>query len=392
MSLEVGPLASGDDLERYAAAASDALGFPPLDEDDWPARYERDWFRVVRVDGQVAGGLVSLPLAQYFGGRAVPMAGIHAVAVGPEFRGRRAATTLMVEHVRELAAAGVAISTLYPATQPVYRAAGYEQAGTWMKYKLALATVPRGARDLALVRSGLDDCARLEAIYRPHAAATPGHLERIPWTWGRIFASRPGQTPEAFRVGDDQGYAVLVQTRSGGLHRWSLHARDLVACTRQAGARLLALVADYNSTVSELTFTGPPAPAPALTWLLREMHGVSIEATLRWMVRILDVRAALEARGYAPGLTATVDLEVADALLAGNAGRWRLRVEGGRGQVEPGGGGGLRLGIGGLAPLYTGYASAEALAALGLVEGGAEALAAASAVFAGPAPWLPEIF
>jgi predicted acetyltransferase len=391
VSLEFGPLGSDRDLERYAGAASDGLGFPPLAEEEWTARYQRDWFRVVKVDGEVAGGLVTLPLSQYFGGRAVPMAGIHAVAIDPEFRGRRAATTLMTEHVRELAAAGVAISTLFPATQPLYRAAGYEQAGTWMKYKLALATIQRARRDLPVVRVGEADRERLEAIYRPHAAANPGHIERLPWSWGRIFARHPGAVPEAFRFGDE-GYAVLVQSKTGGFHRWSVHARDLVVRTPAAAARLLTLLADYGSTVAEVTFQGPPGPAPVLTGMLRELHGLSIEQTLRWMVRIVDVRAALEARGYPPGLQATVDLEVDDELVPQNAGRWRLRIEDGRGVVEPGGEGRVRLGVRGLASLYSGYTSAENLAVLGLIEGEAGALAGAGAAFAGPPPWLPEIF
>lgn len=391
MSLEFGPVSGDRDLERYASAASDGLGFPPLSEEPWTDRYQRDWFRVVKVDGEVAGGLVTLPLSQYFGGRAVPMAGIHAVAIDPEFRGRRAATTLMTEHVRELAAAGIAISTLFPATQPVYRAAGYEQAGTWMKFKLALATIQRASRDLPVIRVGEDDRERLEAIYRPHAAQNPGHIERLPWSWGRIFASRPGAVPEAFRFGDE-GYAVLVQSKTGGFHRWSIHARDLVVRTPAAAARLLTLLADYGSTVGELTFQGPPAPAPLVTGPLRELHGLSIEQTLRWMIRIVCVGAALEARGYPPGLETTVDLEVDDELLPQNAGRWRLRIAGGLGAIERGGEGAVRLGVRGLASLYSGYTSAENLAVLGLASGEAGALAAASAAFAGPAPWLPEIF
>jgi predicted acetyltransferase len=48
--------------------------------------------------------------------------------------------------------------------------------------------------------------------------------------------------------------------------------------------------------------------------------------------------------------------------------------------------------IRGLAPLYTGHLSAEQLALTGLLEGPSEALAAASAVFAGPAPGMGERF
>ncbi len=113
---------------------------------------------------------------------------------------------------------------------------------------------------------------------------------------------------------------------------------------------------------------------------------------MRWMLRLVDVRAALEARGYPPGLTARLELEVDDDLLAGNRGRITLEVADGRGSVSDGGAGALKAHVRGLAPLYSGHLDAAALAAIGLVDGSAGALATASAIFAGPAPWMMEIF
>ena len=48
------------------------------------------------------------------------------------------------------------------------------------------------------------------------------------------------------------------------------------------------------------------------------------------MLRIVDVAAALEARGYPAGLEAQLELEVEDELLAWNHGRLRLSVADGR--------------------------------------------------------------
>jgi hypothetical protein len=46
----------------------------------------------------------------------------------------------------------------------------------------------------------------------------------------------------------------------------------------------------------------------------------------------------------------------------------------------------------GLAAIYSGFYSASQAEALGLVEGDAEAVAAADAIFAGPAPWMADRF
>lgn len=64
----------------------------------------------------------------------------------------------------------------------------------------------------------------------------------------------------------------------------------------------------------------------------------------------------------------------------------------GRGTVEKGGSGTLKLDARALAALYTGYLTAQELVAAGMLQAPPEALAAAGLVFAGPRPWLPDMF
>src|SRR6185295_16930186 len=104
-------------------------------------------------------GLVLIPMGQWFGGKRVPMTGIAAVAVEPFARGKGAAKRLLVSMLQELQGKGVALSTLYPATQVLYRAVGYEQAGSRYEVRApcrSLAIDPRSmsseARALTIVR------------------------------------------------------------------------------------------------------------------------------------------------------------------------------------------------------------------------------------------------
>jgi predicted acetyltransferase len=69
-----------------------------------------------------------------------------------------------------------------------------------------------------------------------------------------------------------------------------------------------------------------------------------------------------------------------------------LNVERGAADVKRGGRGELRCGIRGLAPLYSGLFSPPALQQLGWIDGPREALSSAARAFAGPEPWMPEIF
>jgi predicted acetyltransferase len=110
------------------------------------------------------------------------------------------------------------------------------------------------------------------------------------------------------------------------------------------------------------------------------------------MLRVVDVRAAFERRGWSPCVRGEIQLDLRDGLLRDNARRWVLEVDGGRAEVREGGSGALVLDPRGLAALYSGFLPAEELHAAGLCDGSAADLARASALFAGPAPWGADFF
>jgi len=110
------------------------------------------------------------------------------------------------------------------------------------------------------------------------------------------------------------------------------------------------------------------------------------------MVRICDVQKALEARGYPRPLKGALHLRVRDELIEQNDGAWVLEVEGGSGRLRAGGEGTLGVDIGALATLFSGHMSPRALRALGRVQGSEESLDLAQAIFAGPAPSMPDMF
>jgi predicted acetyltransferase len=87
-----------------------------------------------------------------------------------------------------------------------------------------------------------------------------------------------------------------------------------------------------------------------------------------------------------------VELDIADPLLPENGGRVVLSIAGGAADVRRGGSGAVRIDVRGLAALYTGHASPQTLASLGLVEGSAEHLARLALAFTGPSPWMQDFF
>jgi predicted acetyltransferase len=114
-------------------------------------------------------------------------------------------------------------------------------------------------------------------------------------------------------------------------------------------------------------------------------------ALQRWMLRITDVAAALEQRGYS-GASGELHLDATDSLIAANSGRFVLKVSDGQANVEQGGRGDLKCGVRGLAPLYTGLFRPSVLAQLGWITGTPDSLAAAAKLFGGSEPWMGEYF
>src|SRR5690349_11066236 len=79
--------------------------------------------------GHMIGGAMLHDMLQYWHGRPVRMAGVGGVKVAPEARGRGVGRALMTALLKEIAGRGYPLSTLYPATENLYRSLGWELAG-----------------------------------------------------------------------------------------------------------------------------------------------------------------------------------------------------------------------------------------------------------------------
>ncbi len=391
-SLEVSAPADRREVEEFGRILTQSLFFPPLEEFDWIAAQGAENIRLVRQGGEVAGGLGFVRMGQWFGGKSVPMAGVRPVGVAPEYRSSGAATVLLRKAPNEFHQDGFPLSGLYPATQPVYRRAGYEQGGNKTRYKMPLAAIDVRDRTLGMRRATEEDHELIRELYTRRAQQTSGNLDREQLLWNRVLRPQRG-TAYAYLVtrGDEaEGYVVYVQERVPNTFNADMYLLDVVALSADAGRRILTFLADHRSVVENVIWNGAPAE-PLFYLVANQSH--KVEEYWKWMLRVVDVRSALEGRGYAPGVEAEVRLEVHDDVLPWNAGRWVLEVSGGEGRVREGGDGGLRLDVRGLASLYTGHLSPYELQATGLLEAwDPRDLASAALIFAGPTPWMPDMY
>jgi predicted acetyltransferase len=391
MSLEVRPLASGDEgplldiLER-------SFHIGPERWQLFLRRLGGDAMRVARRGRDVVGGFGWYRMGQYWGGKRVPMWGVAAVGVAPEQRERGIGASMMAAALEEARAAGVPLCALHPATVPPYRRVGYEQAGVYARLVLdAGEAVGAGEPELTITRLPLVERKSVEPIYQRWAAAHDGHLDRIGALWERIAEPWSGNRVDCYLFGPPrapEGYIAFAQERDGW--RYALEIKDWVALTPAAVRTAWSFLAGHRSLATQFRWHGLSHDSRAA--LLPEWN-LQVAWQRVWMLRVVDVAAALGARGFSPYVSGELHLEVTDDVIAANTGRWVLRVADGAGTVERGGRGDVVLDIRGLAPLYSGYLSASRLARLGWLRAAEpRALALADALFAGPTPFLPDMF
>jgi predicted acetyltransferase len=383
------------EIDELARIYSWSFSFPEEGAREALTKLGRETTRVLREDGRLTAGFNALPMAQWFGGASVSMAGVHAVGVSPEHRGKGVATRLMQAAVREFRDSEYALSALYPAKLVLYRRVGYELAGG--RYFVTLKTPDlqladrKGVGELALRPIAEADDEAVRETYRRFARRESGFLDRGEFSWRRVREPR-NQKARGFLVEGDEGvegYVYLSEKRGEGVLGYDIEVSDIIALTPRACRRLLVFFGDHRSLGFSIRWPGHPADV--LLQQLAEPR-YRVELFCPWTLRIIDVPRALAARGYPQGVTAELHFAVADDTLPENEGRFVLSVAEGRGEVRVGGNGSLGVDVRGLAALYSGYRSPFAARSAGLLDGPEDDLRTAGAVFAGPAPWMPDMF
>jgi predicted acetyltransferase len=394
MGLELRSPRDIDELRAIWDMLTDAFGWDG-------SRFERfaDGAKLERIlaafvdDEPVACSRVR-EFGQFFGGRRVAMGGYSPVGVAAAHRGRGYGTLITTAQYEPMRERGEVLAGLYPATTALYRRAGFELAGVWATHKVRtreLQRVPQAAGVTAR-RATDDDWPAIEACYARIARDVPGFLDRYDIWWTRLRGTEHQQVYVVDGNGGEiAGYVRYQLNWRDGSHVANLHVAELITDEPDVAHALWRVVGSSSSIAPETTVTAPNESALLLS--IQEQEDFVQAYEWRWMARVVDLRGAITARGYPPGLRASVDLRVIDPHCEWNDGQWRLVVEDREATVERGGDGEIELGIGALSALYTGYMTPAQLAGMGKLRGGGHGeRAALAAVFAGPTPWTPDFY
>jgi predicted acetyltransferase len=367
-----------------------AIGRSPF----WPL----EDMRVAIEDGKVVATAGDFHFDQWFGGRPIGCSGIWGVATLPEHREGGLATACIRALLDRARERGWPLTALFPAVLAPYRKMGYEIAGVFIRHRVSLDALPPG--DDALPRVELADLSRdvggMHAAYREWISTSNGPVEPVTddlWI-GRLTPASDDDAGRSVVVREDgriTGAATFTRTTEPGLLdiAFGIDCRALFAVTPTAQRALWAYFRGYRGLGTWLQWVGPPNDPIALGSL-----DAFIERPYRydWMLRLLDVPGAFEARGY-PAIDAGATFAVEDPMYPDNAGAWRLAIARGRASVERVEGHDRRpLSIGVLSAMFTGYLRPHDAVRLGHLDADDPAIEALAAILDGPDPWMPFFF
>jgi predicted acetyltransferase len=319
------------------------------------------------------------------------MAGLTGVATAPERRREGLAGRMFEASLAEYRDRGWPISALRPFEEAVYARYGW---ATGCRY--TTATVSPSA--LAPVREATDGrfrrvqpqgFERLAPVYREWLDGV-GLVTRRGEDWwrDRVFhTSRSELYCYAWeRDGEARGYLMYdVEDRELTVH-------EAAHVDGEAYLALLRLLADHDAQVDELTLRG--RNHDRLIDVVEDRGSLTVETAPSFMVRIVDVPAALEAVPYPEVEDASLALAVADDHAPWNDGTFRVAVRDGTATVEPTDAApDARVDVGTLSQLFVGYLPADRARTLGGLDTETEgALDALARLFPPEETYLPERF
>jgi predicted acetyltransferase len=379
------------EFEAYARAISVAFGeeFRADDTASWHARLG-DRFHVAVDDGTIVGGAAAFAFRLTIPGGEIPVAGVTGVGIQPTHRRQGLLRRLMAAQLQDTRERGEPVAILWASEAPIYGHFGYGLALIDGSFELARSRAvfrePVAPSGRFRLLEPAEARRRLPPFYERLRTERPGMWARNDVWWEAILAdpghARQGGGPRYVAVHELDGQVdAYAQYRlhedwdaSGPHNRLRVHEwlADGSEATRQIWAYLLGV-----DLVGTIIGRFEPLDHPLLL-LLADPRALRLTAHDALWLRIVDVAAALEERGYA-----TADrlvLEIDDRFMADVAGRWVLDTTGDRARVErtdePAD---LRLASADLASAYLGAISFHELAEAGLAVAAPAAPAGADA-------------
>lgn len=333
---------------------ADGWESPLLDKYTWYGFYSDDTLLAVasefRVGSTVRGGDADAVVMKHFGAT-------------PEHRRSSAIKRGIAEAVRSLGDRGVRFAYIEEFKPGFYDRFGAPKVGNvreWSCPASALSSVVRVQKG-EFQRFDRDSLNVLDEVYRHHADRYSFSIGRNEQCWN-VVASDHFENPLHVvgwkRDGELRGYMIYAITREA-----TIDVVDMGYLDHEAYRHLLYYLSTHHSQTQEVSFRGPEEPGPYDPLdVVGSPDQIECEIVPGPVLRVADVRGALETPAYPERVDETVTVEVNDRLVSDVAGTYELSVQDGVGtclpvDAEPD----VSMNVSDLAQLYVGYRDVEAL-------------------------------
>lgn len=382
-----------------------------IDREDEAARsrfldlFEIDRTVAVFDEGDIVGtgGALSFELTVPCG-RAVPMGGTTIITVQPSRRRRGVLREIMSYHLEDVASHNEPLAGLWASESSIYERFGYGVATRQHLLRLQTGDVamhtpePPGRVSLMEAEEALTS---LRSVYESVRLRVPGMLSRSESWWSHRIARDGERDAEGWSAkryaiyrdgGSSLGYAIYHQKLEWGdlFPSGGISVSEVVSATPGAHRGIWGLLTNVD-LFTELEWRHAPVDDP-LEFEVTDPRRIVRSVVDGLWVRLLDVPAALEARGYEEDGELT--LKVEDHFRPQGSGVYRLEVKGGEATCRSSSGTpDLECDVDVLGHLYLGGGSAMGMARAGRLEGDEASIRSLHRIFrTDRAPWCPEVF
>lgn len=401
MDVEIRPIVP-EEFEAFYRALEDAFSgvMRPDELENERTITEFDRCFVAIEDGGFVGGASAASMSIAVpGGNDVAVAGITGVGVKPTHRRRGISTAMMRRQLDDIHGRGEALAALHASEGSIYGRFGFGLATFVGSFEIEVgrSAFVRGFRPSGRVRllPREEAVPLMRSVYDRARRLRPGGLDLDDrwFSWLVFVGKRDEDEPPFCAVhesdeGDPDAFVVYKVKHEwpGSVPKLELSVELLIAATPQAHADIWRYVFDID-LVHHVKAWGQAIDEPLLH-LLREPRRLGFRVKDGMWIRLVDVPAALSARGYVRD--GRVVLEVRDGFCPWNEGRYDLQVHDGQAICVPTeDDADIACSVNDLGAVYLGGSTFSQLARAGLVtETRPGAVADADAIFARDvAPW-----
>jgi len=290
-------------------------------------------------EGRLVSTLALLPLQQSIRGVIKRMGGISGVATYPEHRRRGHVRRLIKAAFKDMREQGMPVSMLLPFKESFYAKFGYVKANLHMRVKAPLRTL-----NYVMERrvEGGWEFERMRAVEAKETFMS-FVMEVAPSLQGIVLV--PNMTDAEWKRRNKDYLAVFVK-RNGRIEAAAIYkmkgfwgpeseisVREIYWKSIEARTKLLNFFARHVDQVAHIIVDSPYG-ARFQHWFTDLLTPFEIKAWMPWMVRVIDVKGAIEE--LPAGEEGSVTVEVFDSYCDWNNGTFTIRAEEGKLQTDRG--------------------------------------------------------